>query len=76
MKNKNHILLSLVTVLLVAGLFTLGSASPYAEKEMKNATCCKEKNSDCLLKKESPAGGDILLDNISRQFMTILSSGR
>jgi hypothetical protein len=73
MKNKNHILLSLATLLLVAGLFTLGSASPSAEKEMKNSTCCKQKNSGCSPEKETPADGDILLDNISRQFITILS---
>lgn len=76
MKNKNHLLLSLVTVLLVAGLLTLGSASPSVKKEIKNSTCCKQKKTDCSPIKESPAHGDLLLDNISRQFMTIISSGR
>jgi hypothetical protein len=68
MKNKNLLLSFLPILLLTGAIIAFGSlSSPQAIKE-NNSTCCSQKNFECPVKKQK-TGGDMLLDNFSRQFI-------
>ncbi|MBL7723944.1 MAG: hypothetical protein JNK27_07330 [Chitinophagaceae bacterium] len=73
MKRKNYLLFSLLTVFLTAALVILSSSSS-TEKTPKQAvpTCCKKTKVNCTeTKKEIPA--DLMLESLSRQFISISS---
>lgn len=77
MKKKNWILPGLIAFLLVAGTVTVGfsskTSSGQKQENKDNSTCC-QKVKEC--KSKSEGSGEMLLDNLSRQFMTIFATGR
>ncbi|MBI5857910.1 MAG: hypothetical protein HZB42_09740 [Sphingobacteriales bacterium] len=70
MKNKNLLLSFLPIFLLVGTIIALGSVSGPQVKKENNSTCCSQKDIECPTRKQNP-GGDMLLDNLSRQFMSL-----
>jgi hypothetical protein len=75
MKKKNWILPGLVAFLVVAGSLTVGfssRASVQKQKNKDNSTCC-QKMQEC--KTGDGSSGETILDNLSRQFMTVFSTG-
>lgn len=76
MKNKNHTTLPVLIIFsLFASLIGIGATSPSSETEINNSTCCKQESNGCPGKKESESRGDVLLDNFSRQFISVFSFG-
>ena len=76
MKKKNWIITGLIAFLLVAGSVTVGfsskTSSGQQQKDKDNSTCC-QKMKECKSKGEG--SGEMILDNLSNQFMTILAAG-
>ncbi len=76
MKKKNWILSGLAAFLIVAGSLAIGfssrASSVQKQKADPAATCCQKTN-QCTDK--TGGSGEILLDNVSRQFMTIFAAG-
>ena len=70
--KKTNIIVSLILLLSGVGLIALGAVSRSAEKEIKNSTCCCKQKNTCPEEKTS---GDIIPDNLSRQFMSISTIG-
>jgi hypothetical protein len=74
MKKKNWILPGLVAFLVVAGSLTVGfSSRASVQKQKNNSTCC-QKMKECSPEDAASPGGTIL-DNLSRQFMTVFAAG-
>ncbi len=76
MKKKNLIRLGLTGIVLAASLLLLSSDKPVKTpapvKEMK--TCCKKMQVGCPIKSESTAPSEIILENLSQQFISITTS--
>jgi len=70
MKKKNWILPGVVAIL-VAAYFLIVGFSPRAAAQKEKSTCCSQKMKDCEGKINGATPGDIMLDNISRQFLSI-----
>jgi hypothetical protein len=70
MKKKNWILPGLVAIL-VAAYFLIVGFSPRATVQNEKSTCCSQIKKDCEGKINSATPGDMMLDNISRQFLFI-----
>ena len=74
MKNKKWILPALVTILVAFSFFIIGFSS-HASVQKERSTCCSQKmpaggkGCDGRIKTATP--GDIILENFSRQFLTI-----
>ncbi|NOT50301.1 MAG: hypothetical protein HOP10_03380 [Chitinophagaceae bacterium] len=77
MKKKKWILPGLVAFLVVAGSVTVGfsskSSSVQKQENKNNSTCC-QKMKECE-NKDGGGSGEMMLDNLSRQFMTIFPAG-
>jgi hypothetical protein len=71
MKKKNWILTGLVVVIAASCFFIVGF-STHASTEIDNSTCC-QKVKNCADKTNVPASGEMFLDNISRQFLSVSS---
>ncbi len=74
MKKKNWILPVLVALVIVAASLSpvFSSNTPAVETKEDNSTCC-QKMKECKGKKEGSGG--VQLDNLSHQFMNILTVG-
>ncbi len=76
MKKKNWILPGLVAIL-VAAYFLIVGFSPRISVQNEKSTCCSQKMSaesggkGCEGKINGATPGDMMLDNISRQFLSI-----
>jgi hypothetical protein len=70
MKKKNWILPGLVAIL-VAAYFLMVGFSPRAVVQNEKSTCCSQKMKGCEGKINGATPGDIMLDNIFRQFLSI-----
>lgn len=70
MKKKNWILPGLVAILVVAYFLMVGF-SPRAAAQKEKSTCCTQKMKSCEGENNSDTPGDMMLDNISRQFLSI-----
>jgi hypothetical protein len=74
MKKKNWILTGLVVVIAASCFLIIGSAS-YALPQKDQSTCCSQKMKNCAAKSDSPASGEMFMENLSRQFLSITSLG-
>jgi hypothetical protein len=80
MKNKNWIIPALIAILLVSSFFIIGYSS-HASVQKEKSTCCSQKMSTGSAGKGCDGGiktttpGDMILENFSRQFLTISPLG-
>ncbi len=76
MLKKNFFRITFTGIVLAASLLLLSSekptTAPAPEKE-KESTCCKKKMV-CPGKNETKAPGEMLLDNLSQQFISMPAS--
>ena len=70
MKNKNWILFAIIAVLLPTGLIAFSPSSPVTEQK---PACCQKLMNKCG-EKEKTAPDDILMESLSRQFISIIPS--
>jgi hypothetical protein len=74
MQKRTILSVTLITALLVAAFLLLNSAAPVTPVEKKETpaapTCCKEKTKECVENKVN-SSGDMIIDNLSRQFISI-----
>ena len=75
MQKKNWLYVILATALLVTGLTVFTSSAPIEKQEIVTPipTCCKEKMSECtpVKKKATNPSSEMIIDNLSRQFISI-----
>ncbi len=80
MKKKNWILPGLVAILAVAYFLMVGF-SPRVPAQKDKSTCCNQKMSvepggkNCAPKTDSHGSGEMILDNLSRQFLSVSPFG-
>lgn len=70
MKNKNWVIPSLIAIL-VASCFLIIGFSSHASAQKEKSTCCSQKMKGCDGKTNSSATGDMIMENLSRQFLQI-----
>ncbi|HEY6062587.1 MAG TPA: hypothetical protein VIV35_03200 [Chitinophagaceae bacterium] len=70
MTKKNWILPGLVAIL-VAAYFLMVGFSPSATASKDKSTCCCQKMKNCAVKTRGSASGEMILENLSRQFLSI-----
>jgi hypothetical protein len=72
MQKRTILSVTLITALLVTAFLVLNSASPVEKKETTPATptCCKQKMKECVENKTNNSG-EMIIDNLSRQFISI-----
>ena len=71
MKNKNWFFPGIIAVFIAFGFLFIGFSSKEAVKKDK-LVCCSQKINSCDSKSVKPASGDILMENLSRQFLTLM----
>lgn len=72
MQKKNWLFLTVVTTLLVTGLMVFSSSAPVQRMATPTPTCCKQNMSECPAKKKATnASGEMIIDNLSRQFISV-----
>lgn len=74
MKKKNWILPGLVAIL-VAAYFLMVGFSPRPPAQKDQPTCCTQKMKNCAAKPNSQGSGEMILENLSRQFLSISPFG-
>jgi hypothetical protein len=80
MKKKNWILTGLVTFLLASSFLFIGFSS-HASAQKNKSTCCCQKMSvssggkNCAARTKSSASGEMILENLSTQFLFISPLG-
>jgi hypothetical protein len=62
------------TAIAAVVITTLFAFRPNANKCTEEQVCCKKNNQPCT-KKQEKAADDVILENLSRQFITITPSG-
>jgi hypothetical protein len=72
MKKKNWILPGLVAIL-VAAYFLMVGFSPRVSVQNEKSTCRSQKMKGCAGKINNSPSGEMFLDNISRQFLSVSS---
>jgi hypothetical protein len=72
MQKRTILSVTLITALLVAAFLLLNSATPVEKKETPATppTCCKQKTKECVENKTN-SSGEMIIDNLSRQFISI-----
>jgi hypothetical protein len=76
MPKRNWIVLIIVAIL-VTGSIVFSSSAPIAAKAVEiekvgTPTCCKQNTGECTQqKKETDASGEMIIDNLSRQFISV-----
>ena len=72
MQKGTILSVTLITVLLVAAFLLLNSASPIKKKKTSPATptCSKLETKECVENKTN-SSGEMIIDNLSRQFISI-----
>ncbi len=75
MQRKIWMPFGLIVILLATTLLlrTTPSATPAAKKEIPVPTpaCCKATVTDCPIKNKVSPSGEIIIDNLSRQFIIV-----
>ena len=70
MRKNNWFYIALIAIILATGFFVLtSSASEVKVKE--SPTCCKKKATDCGPGIKKTGNGDLIMENMSRQFISI-----
>ncbi|MEP6700334.1 MAG: hypothetical protein ABJA85_03435 [Bacteroidota bacterium] len=71
MKKKNWALFAITAVLLAIGLIAFMPSSPATEEK---PACCQKLMNKCGEKEKTPPD-DILMESLSRQFISIIPAG-
>jgi hypothetical protein len=75
MKKRNHTFIGLIiTIIIAASLLTFGSSAHAPIQKSNNCTCCKENSKDCAGKNNSNAPGEMIMESLSRQFLSLTIS--
>ena len=80
MKNKKWILPALIAILVASSFFIIGFSS-HASAQKEKSTCRSQKmpagsaGKGCDTRIKTATPGDMILENFSRQFLTISPSG-
>jgi hypothetical protein len=69
MRKKTFLSVMLLTTLLVAALFLLNSSAPAEKKE--TPTCCKQRSMKECPENNTNSSGEMIIENLSRQFISI-----
>jgi hypothetical protein len=69
MQKRTILSVTLITALLVAAFLLFNSAAPAEKKE--KATCCKQNMKDCPVENKANSSGEMIIENLSRQFISI-----
>lgn len=70
MRKNNWIYLALVAIIVATSFIVLtSSASDVKAKE--SPTCCKKKAAECSPGIKKTGNGDLIMENMSRQFISI-----
>jgi len=70
MKKKNWILTAFVAVVVASCILFIGFSS-HASAQKDKSTCCSQNVNKCAAKTSSPGSGEMILDNLYRQFLAI-----
>lgn len=70
MKKRNLLLLAVFTILAIASMIALTSSASN-NKSIETPTCCKKKVNGCDVKDSKSGSGELIMDNMSRQFISI-----
>jgi hypothetical protein len=73
MQKRAILSVTLITALLVAAFLLFNSSTPVEKKETPATpapTCCKQNTKECVDSKTN-GSGDMIIDNLSRQFISI-----
>jgi hypothetical protein len=77
MKKKNWILTGVVAILVTSGFLFIGFSS-HASSQKDKATCCSQKmapGKNCSAKPNNRTSGEMILENLSTQFLFISPLG-
>lgn len=74
MKNKNWVISGLIAVLIASSFLIIGFSS-HASAQKEKSTCCSQKMKDCDGKMNRSTSGDMIMENLSRQFLGISALG-
>lgn len=70
MRKNNWIYLALAALIVATGFFVLTSSAS-GVKPNESPTCCKKKATDCGTETRKTGNGDLIMENMSRQFISI-----
>jgi hypothetical protein len=68
---KKLLVAAVIAAILITGLLAF---RPNSDKCDKSQVCCEKASPQCS-KEEKKAADDVILENLSRQFITIIPSG-
>jgi hypothetical protein len=72
MKKVNLLFLTAVFAVLVSAFFALTSSAS-GSKESESPACCNKKHQECQIENKKGGAGELIMDNMSRQFISIAS---
>jgi len=70
MKNKNWVIPGLIAILVASSFLVIGFSS-HASAQKEKSTCCSQKMKSCDGRIKSAVPGDLIMENLSRQFLGI-----
>ncbi|HUR66998.1 MAG TPA: hypothetical protein VMZ03_11680 [Chitinophagaceae bacterium] len=73
MKKSNRLILAAIILALTLGAIVLTSSASDKNKNIPLPTCCKKVESQCPLENKKSRSGELIMDNMSRQFISLFS---
>jgi heme A synthase len=73
MKKSNRLILAALVLVLALGTIVLTSSASGKNKTIPSPTCCKKIESKCTPETRKNSSGELIMDNMSRQFISIFS---
>ena len=70
MKKINILFITAAILVLGTAFITLTSSSP-SSKKIEDPTCCQKKLPDCDVKTPKNGTGELIMESMSRQFITV-----
>ncbi len=70
MKKINILFISAAILVLATAFITLTSSSPNSKK-VEDPTCCQKKLPECDTKTPKNGTGELIMESMSRQFITV-----
>jgi hypothetical protein len=74
MKKSNRLILTAVAILLASVAIVLTSSASDKKKKTVSPTCCKKIETKCGPNNKKTGSGELIMDNMSRQFISIFSA--
>ena len=73
MQKSNQVIITAVAVLLAVGAIVLTSSASGKNKKATAPVCCKKMERKCESGNKKTGSGELIMDNMSRQFISIFS---